>query len=87
LLSAGGRPIPQKEAVVAKEWKPGPDQVAALNVLVGYCCKEIYAMGAAFPKGHMCQLAAMEVLALAGLSWPQFLSEHAQELGTAALDG
>jgi len=70
---------------MAKKWEPAPDQVAALNVLIGYCCKEIYMMGGAFPKGHMCQLAAIEILAMAGLSWPQFLAEHAQVLGMADL--
>jgi hypothetical protein len=71
---------------MAREWKPSADQEAALSVVVGYCFKEIYEMGTAFPRGHMCQLAAHEVVAMAGMSWPQFVSENAVRLELAPLD-
>lgn len=57
------------------------DVLDAVNIIVGYCCKEIYMMGTAFPAGHFLQVAAHNAVASTGVSWPEWCSEHADTLG------
>lgn len=59
----------------------GTDQEAAIQVMVGYCAPELYYMLHTHGPNCLVRKAAIEVLALAGLSIPQFLEENAERLG------
>jgi len=52
------------------------DQLAALDVIAGYCAGEIYEMVAMHGPTCLAHKAAMEFLDIIDLSWPQFLSER-----------
>ena len=52
------------------------DQLAALDVIAGYCAGEIYEMVQMHGPTCLAHKAALEFLDIIGLSWPQFLSER-----------
>ena len=55
--------------------------VDAANIVVGYCWKDIYTMGTAFPAGHFLSVAAHAMVESTGLSWPEWVSQHADQIG------
>lgn len=66
---------------MARKKQTHQELIDAANIVVGYCCKEIYMMGTAFPAGHFLNVAARAMVESTGMSWPEWISEHAETLG------